>query len=203
MDRSQYYSYPISFRIYAEAKRHTREIRRNSVVCQLGVLPGRCHSLGVASQSSYSLNIMLSTTNMGKPQLNCVTSTSTQANINCLIGNKDVILTSNHQSEVFYGRGKNNDPTSSPSSDDTDPASKYEAIKRSTGKSRRMSEQFSNLNDFRVINKQAKKRLSVQAMTSSCILMPTSAPSSKREDVCDESLSLFQEIRNGSSLLPR
>ena len=164
-----------------------RSIRRHSVpiVCHLGVIPSAC-SLGVVTPSAYSLNIMIGSTNLDKPQPNFVTS-SNPKNLN------DSMTTNlNNLSEGDLSSSEKNIGSHLKVEE---PSSKYEAVKKAA-RGRRMSDNFSDLKEMSEATKE-RRRLSAQGedayVSSNCI---------KNGNICDEDSSLLANKEN-SSVLPR
>jgi hypothetical protein len=129
-----------------------RAIRRHSVpiVCHLGVIPSAC-SLGAVTPSAYSLNIMIGSSNIDKPQPNGVTS-SNPKNLNC-----SMTTNLNNQSEGDLSSSEKN---ISSHLKVEEPGSKYEAVKKAA-RGRRMSDNFSDLKEMPEATKE-RRRLSVQ-----------------------------------------
>ena len=127
-------------------------IRRHSIpiVCHLGVIPSAC-SLGVVTPSAYSMNIMIASTNLNKPQPNVVTTSnyhySTTTKLNHL-SDGDLSIFEKNSDRAITGE---------------EPSSRYETVKKAA-RGRRLSDNVFEMIELRKDMKE-RRRLSVQGKT--------------------------------------
>ena len=162
-----------------------RSIRRHSVpiVCHLGVIPSAC-SLGVVTPSAYSLNIMIGSTNLDKPQPNFVTSSNPK--------NLNYSMTTN-LNNLSEGDLSSSEKNIGSHLKVEEPSTKYEAVKKAA-RGRRMSDNFSDLKEMSEATKE-RRRLSVQGGDAY-----VGSKSIKNGKICTEDSSLLTNTPNSSEI---
>ena len=157
-------------------------IRRHSVpiVCHLGVIPSAC-SMGVVSPSAYSVNIMIGSVNLDKPQPNVVKACDLK---NFNYSTSTSLYNISDEDRSMFKSHSNGQMKSEESS------SRYETVKKAA-RGRRLSDNFSEKNTF----KKERRRLSVQGQDDYIC-----SKLFKNENMCAKTSSSFPGKTNSSEI---